>query len=116
MSDSILDSIKEAVSIESDDDSFNAELLLLINSELSIANQLGVGSPISIADATATWTTFMGSDPRLNIVKSYIAKKVRLAFDPPTNSFLVDNLKKLCEEESWRITVLIDEINRETEV
>ena len=36
-------------------------------------------------------------------IKSYIAMKVRLIFDPPSNSFVVTSYQKLIEEAAWRL-------------
>jgi hypothetical protein len=111
MSDSILESVKKVLGLSADYDVFDQDLILNINSVLSTLNQLGVGpaAGFMIEDDTATWTTFLGSDPRLNNVKSYMALRVRMVFDPPTTSFLLSALKEQIEELSWRINVQREE-------
>ena len=42
-----------------------------------------------------------------SIIKDYIAKKVRLKFDPPTGSAM-DALKQVIDELEWRINVEVD--------
>jgi hypothetical protein len=45
------------------------------------------------------WTDFIGPDRKdLEAVKSYVYLKVRLIFDPPQSSFLVDAIKSQISE------------------
>ena len=108
MSNSILTSVKKAVGgiIESDT-AFDPELVMHINTSLSKLTQLGVGpvSGFQIEDSTATWTDFMGSDPRLNLVKTYVALDVRMTFDPPTVGAVSEAFKSQLAELTYRITV-----------
>jgi hypothetical protein len=108
LNDSILTSVKKAIGgIIEDDTAFDPELVMHINSSLSKLTQLGVGpvSGFQIQDSTATWTDFMGSDPRLNLVKTYVALDVRMTFDPPTVGAVAEAYKSQIAELSWRINV-----------
>lgn len=107
MSDSILDSVKKTLNLSPDYDVFDQDLLIHINSAFSTLNQLGIG-PVNgfmIEESETTWDAFLGSDPRLNNVKTYVFLRVRLLFDPPTTSFLIEAIKKQIEELEWRINV-----------
>lgn len=103
--ESILNSIKSILGIQLDDLSFDTELIIAINSIFSIMSQIGTQT-FAIQDSTATWNTFFGNRTDLEFIKTYIGMKVKLDFDPPQNSFLVDNIRKQCEEMEWRISVL----------
>lgn len=108
--DSILTSIKAMLGIGSDYTQFDTELVIFINSSLSKLAQLGVGPDegFVITDLTETWDELFGNFTNLEMVKNYIYIDVRLLFDPPGNSFIVDAFKKQQEELAWRITVAYD--------
>lgn len=108
MSDSILDSVKKVLNVPSTDESFDADVLMHINSILSIVCQLGVGpeNGLTITDSTTTWVTFLGNDPKFNFVKDYVYLRVRMLFDPPTSSYVIDALTKQYQELEWRISAL----------
>lgn len=107
MGDSILDSTKKILGIGKDNTDFDPEILLHINSVFSTLNQLGIGpdAGFMIEDSTPTWDLFLGGDPRLNSVKTYVYLRVRLLFDPPTTSYLIDAVKQQLQELEWRLNV-----------
>src|SRR5690348_398765 len=78
-----------------------------INTAFSMLNQLGVGpeAGFAIEDAVPTWDTFLGDDLRLNAVKTYVYLRVRLLFDPPSTSFVIEAINKQITELEWRLNV-----------
>lgn len=44
----------------------------------------------------------------MEAVKSYMACKVRMLFDPPTSSATMQALQNMCNELEWRLNVLCD--------
>lgn len=108
--ESILTSIKKMNGIPEDYTQFDTDLIIHINSVLVILNQLGVGpaNGFSVEDKGNTWDEFLGTDSRLSMVKSYVALKVRLLFDPPTSSAVMDSMNKMVSELEWRINVQVD--------
>ena len=90
---------------------FQTDLIIHINSALSTLIQLGIG-PIEgfrIRGTDETWSDFMlGNRGDIEMIKSYVYMKVRLMFDPPQNSFLVDSLEKQCKEFEWRANVAVE--------
>jgi hypothetical protein len=108
VSDSILTSTKKVLGIAEDYEAFDLDILMHINSVFSILHQLGVGLEDSfmIEDATPTWDDFLDGDDRLNMVKTYVYLRVRLLFDPPTTSYLIESTKKQYEEMEWRLNVV----------
>ena len=110
--DSILNSVKKDLNVSLDDNFFDPELIMHINSVFSILAQLGVGpkSGFSISDDKAVWSDFLGDNVLLNIVKSYVPKKVKLVFDPPNTGPLSEALNKTLSELEWRIMVIADPI------
>ena len=105
--DSILTSIKKMLGIEEDYTQFDQELILFINSVFGILFQLGVGQttePYKIADSTDVWDDFMKGD-QIETVKSYVYMKVKLLFDPPSSSFVLNSYQELIKEFEWRCNV-----------
>ena len=104
--DSILTSIKKLIGIAEDYTQFDADIIMHINSVFMSLNQLGVGptAGFSIADKSKTWKDYLGSDEvKLEAVKSYIYLKVRLMFDPPASSVVVEAIERNRAELEWRI-------------
>lgn len=92
--------------IDTTDTNFDRELVIYINGALMIVNQLGVGpSGYSIQDKTNTWDEFLIDRTDLELVKTCIYLRVRLVFDPPQNSFLVNAIKEQITEYDWRIEI-----------
>lgn len=107
--DSILNSVKKVLGLEPDYTAFDPDILMHINSILMVLNQLGVGpkQPLVIEDAETTWDDFNDGRMDLSAVKTYIYLRVRLLFDPPTSSFVVDAVKKQYEELEWRLNIQV---------
>jgi len=107
---SILGNIKKVLGFDLEDESFDADIIMHLNSTFSTLNQLGVGPEygFEIQDATPTWSDYLDTSSNLNMVKSYMYLKVRLAFDPPQNSFGINAIKDQIVEYEWRLTVQVD--------
>lgn len=117
MEESILTSIKKLLGIVEDYTQFDTDIIIHINSAISILTQLGVGSSdgFSIADKSETWRDFVGdsSVSILSMSKTFIYMKVRLIFDPPQSSAAIESLKQLIDEMAFRITVAVETKNKE---
>jgi hypothetical protein len=109
MTDSILNTIKKLLGIPTTDTAFDDEILTHINSVMMTLQQLGVGPDevFSIEDANGTWSQFLVNPSMYAAVKSYIYLKVRLLFDPPTNSFLTAAIQKQIDELEFRLSVQV---------
>jgi hypothetical protein len=66
---------------------------------------VGPAQGFMIEDDTATWEDFLTDDLQLNSVKTYVYLRVRMLFDPPTTSYLLDAAKQQIQELEWRISV-----------
>lgn len=114
---SILNTVKTALGVEADYNGFDTNILLDINSAIFSLNQLGV-SPVSgfiVKGEGETWEDLLGNTILFELVKSYIVLKVRLSFDPPNNSFLVDAIQKQIGEYEWRLLVQKELLHYQTE-
>ena len=90
--DSILTSIKKLLGIAEEYEHFDPDIVMYINSAFSVLTQLGVGPEegFRIEDA------------------SIIYLKVRLAFDPPLSSAVMEAINRQISELEWRINVTVD--------
>ena len=110
MYESILDSIKKLLNISEEDTAFDTDLIIHINTVLGIVNQLGVGKEgFTISDNTAVWKDFIPTlYHKLVMVKTLVYLRVRLIFDPPTVSSVLESNNKLIEELECRLTYVTD--------
>jgi hypothetical protein len=125
MTNSILDDTKKPLGLQESDTSFDPDVTMHINSTLGIISQLGLGPDpmIFVEDATRTWDELSLTPIQLNLCKSYMYLRVRMLFDPPTLSFLLDAMKeqitelehRLSEEREKAIPVPTPPVNLEEE-
>lgn len=110
--DSILISVKKMLGIDEGCDHFDADIIMHINSVLAILNQLGVGPPTGffIMDSGQKWSDFIPDQTNIEFIKTYVFMKVKLIFDPPQMSALIDAMNKTISELEWRITVAVDPV------
>ena len=110
--ESILTSIKKMLGIAEEYTHFDADLIMHINSVLSILTQIGVGPAegFSIKDYSSMWEDFITEDSKLELVKSYIYMKVKLLFDPPLSSSVIESMNRIISELEWRIQVAVDPV------
>lgn len=111
MTESILTSIKKLLGIEKDYDHFDADLIMHINSVLSILAQIGVGPTkgFSITGADEKWEDYVDLTT-FSLVKSYIYLKVKLLFDPPLSSAAMEAINRQISEFEWRLHVAADSV------
>lgn len=103
--ESILDLIKKLLGVADDDNSFDADIITHINTNLMLLCQIGVGDkPFFITGSDEKWSDFLGEDELLESVKSYIYLKVKKIFDPPTNATVAQSMKESIDELEWHIS------------
>lgn len=102
--DSILLSIKKLLGIDSSYTVFDGDIILHINTAFAILNQLGIGPDegYMVDNEHQYWDEYM-SDINLNMVKSFIFLNVRLNFDPPSSTALLESMKNTLNELTWRL-------------
>lgn len=106
--ESILTSIKKLLGIAKDYTHFDDDIIIHINTAFLSLTQLGVGPEkgFSIEDKNAEWTEFLTEDHNLfEAAKSYVYLKVRLLFDPPTSSAVMEAINRNISEIEWRLTL-----------
>lgn len=113
MTDSILNTTKKLLGIAEENTAFDLDIIMSINSVFAILEQLGVGPDggFSITDSSTTWNDYFGASEDIEqneAVKNYIALKVKLMFDPPTSSTVMQATTNLTSELEWRLNVACD--------
>ena len=108
--DSILTSIKKLLGITEEYKHFDQDIIMHINSVFMILTQMGVGPEegFTISDSTTTWNEFTNDDKKIEAVKSYIYLKVRLLFDPPASSSVMEAMNRSISEFEWRLNIAAD--------
>lgn len=107
---SILWSIKKLLGIEPGSEEFDVDIIIMINSAILTLTQIGIGpnEGYRITGPNETYSDFIGEDPRLDAVKSFIYYKVRLGFDPPSSSIIVDCMRQHMDELLYRLQLEVD--------
>ena len=110
--ESILTSIKKLLGIEEDYEQFDPDIIMHINTVFALLKRMGVGPSkgFSIQDSESTWQDYMGEDPDaiLESVKTYIYLKVKIIFDPPTSSAVMEAIKENIKELEWSLNFEVD--------
>ena len=108
--ESILISIKKLLGITEEYDQFDPDIIMHINSVFMILTQLGIGPAegFSIEDDTSIWSDFIKDANKIEAVKSYVYLKVKLLFDPPLSSAVIDSTNRLINELEWRLNVIAE--------
>lgn len=102
--DSILASIKQMLGVTTDYDVFDPDIIADINATMMTLNQLGIGPKggFVISGNGQTWSMLTDRQD-LSAIQTYVYMRVRLMFDPPSNSFVVESFNKQIAEFEWRL-------------
>lgn len=105
MSDSILATTKKMLGLDDSYEAFDTDIIVFINTALMTLQQLGVGpvEGFTVTDISQKWSDFLPSEKMLEGAKTYIYLCVRMVFDPPGTSYVMDAMKQQKEELEWRL-------------
>lgn len=105
--ESILTSIKKLLGITEEYDHFDQDIIMHINSVFMVLTQIGVGPSegFSIKDKSATWADFIQNNTKIKAewLQSYVYMKVKLMFDPPLGSVVMESMNRSISELEWRL-------------
>lgn len=110
--DNIVKTIKASLGLPEGYTPFDPQVIMEINTVLSILNQLGIGENgyevgVENESYTGTWSEFLADeiedDLPINEVKTYVAQRVQILFDPPTSGILMEAKNSILKELEWRI-------------
>lgn len=110
LTDSILNDIKKLNNIKEDDHNFDQDIIIHINDALDTCRQLGIGpaNGFEVTDESQTWGDFFGDTQVVPSTRGYVHAKVKMIFDPPANSFVMDAFKNKIAEFEWRGNVDVE--------
>lgn len=105
--ESILTSIKKLLGMTEDYTAYDDQIIIHVNSVFMILTQLGIGPEdgFVIKDKEAIWNDFVSDETKLELVKSYVYLKVKILFDPPSNSSVIESINRQINEFEWRLNV-----------
>lgn len=106
MEESILTSIKKLLGVSKECTDFDTDIIMDINTVFMVLNQMGVGPKegYRIEDNKSVWSDYIQDADNLDGVKSYIHLRVKLLFDPPLNSAIIEAINNSIRELEWRLT------------
>jgi ferritin-like protein len=111
INESILGSIRKLLGPEDDYTHFDSDIVIHINSAINRLYQLGVESAknFRVTSVDETWSDLFGSEESvIDMCKTLIYYKVKMGFDPPTNSIAADAFKSEIDKQEWLISVWVE--------
>lgn len=107
--ESILTSIKKLLGISEEDESFDTDIIIHINTVLSDLVRLGVGpaNGFMIEDKYSEWVDFVPYEQfvKLSGLVTYVYMRVKLVFDPPTSAAVITAMKEQNDKFEWELNV-----------
>lgn len=105
MQGSILADVRSACNLESTDTAFDHQLIQLVNSQIMMAHQFGIGtSGFKIAGPSEMWGDWLGeAGEDLQAVKTWLGYSVLLLFDPPDNSTVLKAYQDQIAKIEWML-------------
>ena len=105
----ILPSIKKLLGINPEYTAFDSDIIIHINTVFGILNQLGVGPAegFYVEHGYERWSDYTTANNE-NMIRTFVYLKVRLMFDPPTSSVLMDSINNTLAELEWRLYLEAD--------
>lgn len=110
MDNVILYDVRTACGLNWDDDAFDNELIILTNTYLFRAAQIGVGKRgFSISGDSERWSDFANHDfENYEALKVYVGLSVRTKFDPPENGTVMAEMQNTIREMEWCLYIEAD--------
>ena len=102
----VLQSVKSNIGIPDDVIDFDNDIILYTNLALDTLIQLGVNVSTNVKKDTI-WLNVIINVPseQISMIQSYVNISVRLIFDPPSNSTILNSLKDKLNELEFRLQV-----------
>lgn len=111
LEEKILSSIKKLLGLNDGVTVFDTDIVIHINTVFANLTQMGVGPQddegknigFKISTGNEVWGDFTANDILIENVKTYVYIKVKMVFDPPTSSALIDAYNAQAKELEWRL-------------
>jgi hypothetical protein len=104
--ESILTAVKQMLGLPEDYTAFDETIVMHINSVFLSLSQMGVGPAegFTISDKEAKWDEIEVEPILIGYLKTYMFMKVKLVFDPPNSSYLLEAIDRQILQMEWRMT------------
>lgn len=105
LENSILSEVKTLCNVSSEDDGFDSQLIPLINGQIMMAHQFGIGhNGFMITGPTETWQDWLGDNATyLAAAKPWLGYSVLLLFDPPDNGTVLKSYQEQIAKFEWML-------------
>ena len=105
LSDSILETVRVLCNVEANDTGFDDQLIPLINGQIMMAHEFGIGyAGFVISDESKTWTDLLGEhSDLLTAMQTWLGYSVRLLFDPPDNGTVLKSYQDQILKMEWML-------------
>ena len=100
---SIFSDVKHEIGIISEDTAFDLQILKDINLAFGVLYQIGACDNVTKIDMNTEWEGLFNDESIDQFAREYVYLKVRLLFDPPSNSTVLKQLEDQASEYEWRI-------------
>lgn len=107
---SILEDVKHKIGPSADYEYFESDIIDAINASFAKLNQIGAGPEggFKIESSGEQWEAFSDNTVLIGFVKTFVYDNVRLIFDTPNSSYLINEIKDRIEEYTFRIQCEVD--------
>ena len=84
---------------------FDPDIIMHINSAMLDLTQIGIGpwKGFTIDSDEAVWSDFISDRKDYEAVKTYVYLNVKLVFDPPASSTIVEAYQRQADKILWRL-------------
>lgn len=105
LTDSILETVRSLCNVEEDDSGFDNQLIPLINGQIMMAHEFGIGyAGFIVHDERETWQDLLGPHADLlNAMQLWLGYSVLLLFDPPDNGTVLKSYQDQILKMEWML-------------
>lgn len=105
MADSILIDVGMACDVDESERGFDGKLIPLINGQLMMAHQFGLGTNgFGIKGVADTYQDFLGEHcDKLAAFRTWLGYSVRMLFDPPDNGTILKSYQDQIDKMEWML-------------
>lgn len=106
LTSSILATVRSICNLEEDDQGFDKQLIPLINGQIMMAHEFGVGyEGFVVHDESETWKDLLGDHADLlNAMQLWLSYSVLLLFDPPDNGTVLKSYQDQILKMEWMLS------------
>lgn len=113
LTNSILEDVRVGVGLEKLTTDFDTELLMHINSAISVLSQNGVNSTLIVNDDSKTWNDLQDplqieGNKSFHMIPLFITLSTKQIFDPPPPS-TIEYYSRSIDQLLWRLKVAYEE-------